>query len=73
MINFSFQRRNITDSQVTESTISLSQSCLSKEEQEEVYKLLVKYREVFSPSDEIGTCPAICVDLQAIDKLPCFI
>ena len=57
----------MTDRQIIESTIDLSQSCLSKE-QEEVYKLLVKYREAFSLRDEIGTCPNIEVDLQVIDK-----
>ena len=66
-------RRKITDRQIIESTINLSQSCLLKEEQEDVYKLLVKYTEAFSPRDEIGTCPNIEVDLQVIDKSSFFI
>ena len=65
-------RRKMTDRQIIESTIDLSQSCLSKEEQEEVYKLLVKYREVFSLRDEIGVCSYIEVDMQVIDKSPFF-
>ena len=51
----------------------MSQFCFSKEEHEEVYKLLVKNREAFSLKDEIGTYPNIEVDLQVIDKLPLFI
>ena len=58
------------DRQIIESTIDLSQIYLSKEEQEEVYKLLVKYREASSLRGEIGMCPNIEVDLQIIDKLP---
>ena len=51
-------RRKLTDRQVIESMINLSQSCLSKEKQEEVHNLLVKYR------DEIGTCLNIEADFQ---------
>ena len=50
----------------------LSQSSLSKEEQE-VYTRLAKYREAFSLRDEIGTCPNIEVDLQDTDISPFFI
>ena len=46
-----------------ESTIPLNQSCLSKEEQEELYNLLVNYRETFSLRYESGTYPNIEVDL----------
>ena len=56
---------------MTENTIALI-SCLSKEEQQEIYNLLVKYREAFSLRDEVGTCPNIEVDLQGIDKSPFF-
>ena len=65
--------RKMTDRQIIVNTINLSQSCLSKEEQEVVYKLLVKYREAFSLRDEIGTCSNIEVDFQVIDKSPFFI
>ena len=63
-------RRKMTYRQIIESTIDLHQSCLSKEE---VYKLLVEYREAFSHREKIGTCPNIEVDLQVIDKSPFFI
>ena len=48
-------RRKITDRQIIESTLALNQSCLSHEEQD-IYALLVKYREAYSPRDETGTC-----------------
>ena len=43
--------------------MALNQSCLSKEEQEEIYDLLVIYRGVFTYRHEIDTCPSIEVDL----------
>ena len=46
---------------------------MAKEEQEDIYKLLVKYKEVFSLREEISTCPNIEVDLQVINKSPLFI
>ena len=60
----------MTDRKTIESTRDLNQYCLSKKEQEEVYNLLVKYREVFSLKHEICTYPNIEVDLQVIDKSP---
>ena len=42
------------DRQVIESTTNLCHSCLSKEEWEQVYNLLVKNRETFSLRDDIG-------------------
>ena len=63
-------RRKMTARQIIECTVDLSPSCLSKEEQEDVYKMLVKYREALSLRDEIDMCPNIEVDLQFIDKSP---
>ena len=41
-------RRKMTDRKIIQSTADLSQSCLSREEQEEVHNVLVKYRKAFS-------------------------
>ena len=46
---------------------------MTLKKEQEVYKLLVKYREAFSLRDEIGTCQNIEVDLQVIDKILFFI
>ena len=40
-------------------------------EKGEVMEILFKYKEVFSPRDEIGTCPNIKIDVT--DKSPFFI
>ena len=61
-------RRKILDTQTIENIIALSKSCVFKDESEEVYNLLVKYREASSLRDEISTCPNIDVDLLVIDK-----
>ena len=50
--------------------VALNHSCLSKEEQEEFYDLLGKYRRTFILRDEIGTWPNTKVYLQVIDKSP---
>ena len=65
-------RRKLTDRQTIDSKMDMQQFCLSKE-QEDVYNLLVKYREAFHLRDEIGTCLNIEVDLQVIDKSSFFI
>ena len=38
-----------------------------------MYDLLFKYRGALSLRNDIGICPNIEVDLQVIDKSPCFI
>ena len=53
--------------------IDLDNSCLSKEEKKEVMDLLYKYKEAFSPRDEIGTCPNKEVEIEVTDKSPFFI
>ena len=58
----------MTDRNMIEGTIALNQSYLSKEEQEEVYDLLVKCKGAFSLRNEVGTCPNIEEDLQVTDK-----
>ena len=62
----------MADRQIIESTIAINQSCLSKEEREKVYNLLVKYKGAFGLKDEIGTCPILKVDSQVINKSPFF-
>ena len=38
-----------------------------------VMDMLYKYKEAFSPRDEIGTCPNIEVEIEVTDKLSFFI
>ena len=39
--------------------VNLDNTCLTKDEKEEVMNMLFKYKEAFSLRDEIGTCPNI--------------
>ena len=46
---------------------------MTKEEKEDIMKMLYKYRDAFSLRDEIGTCPNIEVEIDVTDKSPFFI
>ena len=67
------ERRHMTDRELLEKYINLSNSCLSKEEKTKVMDMIFKYREAFSLRDEIGTCPNIEVEIDVTDKSPFFI
>ena len=60
----------MTDREILDKYIDLENSCLTKEEREEVMEMLYKYREAFSLRDEIGTCPNIKVEIEVTDKSP---
>ena len=36
-------------------------------------KMLIKYRNAFSPRDEIGKCPNLKADIKVIDDSPFFV
>ena len=67
------ERRHMTDREILEKYINLNNSCLDKEEKIKVMDVLFKYREAFSFTDEIGTCPNIEVEINITDKSPFFI
>ena len=60
----------MSDRVILETYIDLSNSCLHKEERDEVMDMLHKYKEAFSLRDEIGTCPNIEVKINVTDKSP---
>ena len=66
-------RRHMTDREILEKYINLNNSCLSKERKIKVMDMFYKYKEAFSPRDEIGTCPNIEVEIDVTDKSPFFI
>ena len=66
-------RNRMTDRKINESRVDMNQFCLSKEEQEEVCYILIKYMEMVNLRDKIGTCSKIEVDLQDIAKSLFFI
>ena len=57
----------MSDREILERYIDLSNSCLHKEEKGEVMDMLYKYKEAFSLRDEIGTCPNIEVEIDITD------
>ena len=61
-------RRNMTDKEILESTIDLSEACITEKQKQALYKILLKYREAFSLRDEIGLCPHMEVKLELKDK-----
>ena len=67
------EQRCITDKEILDKYIELDNSCPSKEEKGEVMDMLYRYREAFSLTDEIGTCPNIEVEIEVTDKSPFFI
>ena len=50
-------RRHMTDKELLESTIDLSEACITEKQRQALCKILLKYREAFSLRDEIGLCP----------------
>ena len=62
-----------TDSQILYEKIDLSQSHLMSKEKAKLMKLIVKYRDAFSLTDEIGACPKLTADIQVIDESHFFV
>ena len=61
-------RRNMTDKEILESTIDLSEACITEKQKQALYKILLTYREAFSLRDEIRLCPNMKVKLELKDK-----
>ena len=50
-------RRNMTDQEILEKYVDLSDSDLNAAEKKSLYKVQLKYKEAFPLRDEIGLCP----------------
>ena len=66
-------RRSMTDQEIIEKYVDLSESCLTDKEKKQVYRTLLKYKSAFSLRDEIGLCPNMEVELELTDTSPFFI
>ena len=66
-------RRNMTDQEILEKYIDLSDSDLNSAEKRSLYKVLVKYKDAFSLRDEIDLCPNMEIELEFNDQTPFFI
>ena len=60
-------RRKMTDEEILEKYVDLTDSDLTKAE---LVKIMIKYKKALSLRDEIGTCPKIEVELELNDKRP---
>ena len=67
------ERKYMSDREILEKYVDLSNTCLQEEEKEEVMDMLYKQKEAFSLRDEIGTCPNIEVQIDVTDKSSFFI
>ena len=63
----------MTDREILEKIVDISDSCLTMKENEQLYKVLLKYKSAFSLRDEIGLCPNIEVELELNDTTPFYI
>ena len=63
-------RRKMTDEEILEKCVDLTNSDLTKAQKAELVKIMIKYKKAFSLRDEIGTCPKKEVELELNDKRP---
>ena len=57
----------MSDQEILEKYVDLSDSDLNYAEKKSLYKILLKYKEVFSLRDEIGLCPNMEIELEYND------
>ena len=58
----------MTDKELLESAIDLSEACITERQNQALYKILLKYREAFPLRDETGLCPNMEVKLELKNK-----
>ena len=66
-------RRDITDDEILDKYIDLSNSDLKPEESNTLMSIIKSHKEAFSLRDEIGKCPNIKIDIDVIDDSPFFV
>ena len=66
-------RRNLTDEQIFEKSIDLSDSDLNSQEKDTLLNMVKLHKEAFSLRDEIDKCPNIKIDIDVVDDSPFFV
>ena len=66
-------RRDMSDEQILEKFIDLSDSDLDPSEKNTLLKLAEQYKVAFSLRDEIGKCPNIKIDIDVVDDSQFFV
>ena len=65
--------RDMTDEEILDKYIDLSNSDLTSDEKETLMNIIKEHKEAFSLRDEIGKCPNIKIDIDIIDDSPFFV
>ena len=65
--------QKLSDKQILDNTVDLSQSYLNAKEKRFVMRLIKHYKKAFSLHDEIGECPNIRLNIDVIDDSPFFV
>ena len=71
-LDYSDERKYMSDKEILDKYIDLETSCLNKQERKEVRNHIYEYKDAFSLRDKIGTCPNIEVEIDMTDKSPFF-
>ena len=66
-------RRDMTDEEILDKYIDLSNSDLTLDEKETLMNTIKEHKQAFSLRDEIGQCPNIKIDIDVIDDSPFFV
>ena len=66
-------RRDMSDEQILEKYVDLSDSDLDPSEKDTLLQLMKQHKEAFSLRDEIGKCPNIKIDIDVVDDSPFFV
>ena len=66
-------RRNMTDEEILDKYIDLSNSDLKPQESNTLMNVIKSHKEAFSLRDEIGKCPNIKIDIDVVDDSPFFV
>ena len=65
--------RNMTDEEILDKHIDLSNSDLTSHEKDTLMQIIKEHKQAFSLTDEIGQCPNIRIDIDIIDDSPFFV
>ena len=66
-------RRDMTDDEILDKYIDLSNSDLEPQESNALMNIIKSHKEAFSLRDEIGKCPNIKIDIDVVDDSPFFV
>ena len=66
-------RRHLSDEEILDRTVDLSNSCLNSREKKRLMAMIKSYKRAFSLRDEIGECPNITLNIDVIDDSPFFV